>query len=247
VKSRREIFGTWHHSSQAFVQAAAASQASAHLNNPSGRQPFHYLTDYLSQLSQNWWQLSPPEMEVLDWGCGLGQVSFLLQELGFRPTSADLPDYPCRVFLEHAGLGMVNLEHEWQLPFEPNSFHVVTSFGVLEHVSQEVESLREIRRILKPGGLFFCVNLPRSFSWTQRVAHLQGNYYHDRLYRRRDVHKLMKEVNFGILEMWERQVFPKNTIRYFKPDLLERLDQGLCDWTPLRWLSTCLEFVAYKL
>ncbi len=142
---------------------------------------------------------------------------------------------------------MVNLEHEWQLPFEPNSFHVVTSFGVLEHVSQEVESLREIRRILKPGGLFFCVNLPRSFSWTQRVAHLQGNYYHDRLYRRRDVHKLMKEVNFGILEMWERQVFPKNTIRYFKPDLLERLDQGLCDWTPLRWLSTCLEFVAYKL
>ena len=244
--TRREIFGQWHEGSTAFLQAAQASPESRHLHNPAGRQPFLYLTDYLSQLSQSWWQLGPEQIQLLDWGCGMGQVSFLLHEHGFRPTSADRPDYPSRLFLERGKLEFFPLEHEYQLPFESESFHVVTSFGVLEHVPQERESLREIRRILKPGGLFFCVNLPRYFSWTQRIAHMRGNDYHDRLYRRKNVRKLMAQIDFGILDIWERQIFPKNTIRYPKPHWFERLDQWLCAYTPARWFSTSLEFVAYK-
>jgi ubiquinone/menaquinone biosynthesis C-methylase UbiE len=54
--------------------------------------------------------------------------------------------------------------------------------GVLEHVPNDQASLSEIVRVLKPDGLFFCFFLPTTLSWTQKVAHMRGNDYHDRLY-----------------------------------------------------------------
>lgn len=39
------------------------------------------------------------------------------------------------------------------LPFESASFDVVYSSHVLEHVSDEIQTLREMKRVLKPGGV----------------------------------------------------------------------------------------------
>lgn len=41
-----------------------------------------------------------------------------------------------------------------QLPFADNSFDAAWSYAVLEHVDDPQRSLEEIRRVLKPGGLF---------------------------------------------------------------------------------------------
>ena len=78
------------------------------------------------------------------------------------------------------GIQVRPLEHEYNLPYDDNAFDIVLSVGVLEHVPNDVASMAEIRRVLKPGGLFF----PASFFqlnllWTQKVAHLRGNNYHD--------------------------------------------------------------------
>src|SRR3979490_609711 len=42
------------------------------------------------------------------------------------------------------------------IPFRDNSFEIVTAFHVLYHVSDISCALREVRRILKPGGRFYC-------------------------------------------------------------------------------------------
>lgn len=34
---------------------------------------------------------------------------------------------------------------------------------------EELASLAEIRRILKPGGLFFCYHFPQKSGWVERV------------------------------------------------------------------------------
>jgi SAM-dependent methyltransferase len=52
-------------------------------------------------------------------------------------------------------INVVELKHEYILPFDNSSFDVVLSFGVLEHVPNDLESLKEIYRILKKNGLFF--------------------------------------------------------------------------------------------
>src|SRR5688572_30482210 len=104
-----------------------------------------------------------PPGRLLDWGCGLGQMSYLLQRRGFDVVSYDmgetadaLPDLPLT-----RAVRIIRGIHPTTLPFESATFDVVLSCGVLEHVDEysgvrgnELISLREIHRVLKPGGFF---------------------------------------------------------------------------------------------
>jgi len=123
---------------------------------------------------------------------------------------------------------------------------VVLSVGVLEHVSNEPASLAEIARVLKPGALFFCFFLPTRFSWTQQVSRWTGDTYHDRLYTESHVRQMLSAVGLDILNCWFRQLLPKNSVRYPKFRLFEKLDLFMTENTPLRYFATNLEFVCFK-
>lgn len=66
------------------------------------------------------------------------------------------------------------------LPFAPASFDLVCLFDVLEHADDDAAVLREVTRVLRPGGLCFLSvpAWPLLFSENDRVAH------HRRRYRR---------------------------------------------------------------
>ena len=144
------------------------------------------------------------------------------------------------------GISIVPLTHPYQLPFDKEEFDIVLSFGVLEHVPNDLESLKEINRVLKPGGLFFCYFLPYPYSWTQKLAHLKGNFYHDRFYDKKKVNQLLQVSQFELLDFWHRALLPKNSINYPFYKQIEYVDQFFCDYTPLRHLATNVEFVAVK-
>ena len=118
--------------------------------------------------------------------------------------------------------------------------------GVLEHVPNDQASLSEIVRVLKPDGLFFCFFLPTTLSWTQKVAHMRGNDYHDRLYDEKMVKRMMGTAGLKVLDLWYRQMLPKNTVHYPNFRLFEHLDQFLTEQTPLRYFATNVEFVCEK-
>ena len=188
----------------------------------------------------------PADVRVLDWGTGKGHISYLLRQEGFQVTGCDV-DQPTEdstfgqatpLLSEHP-VPVVPLDHPWRLPFDDASFDVVVSFGVLEHVPDDAQSLREIRRVLKARGLFFFSFLPYWLSWTQRVAHLRGDRYHERLYRKRDVDRLAADAGFEVEAMWHGQLLPKNSLRH--SDIRERVDRWLTWYTPLRYLATNLE------
>ena len=44
------------------------------------------------------------------------------------------------------------------LAFAANSFDFVISFQVIEHVKQDIELVREVKRVLKPGGKFIVIH-----------------------------------------------------------------------------------------
>ncbi|RCS46357.1 class I SAM-dependent methyltransferase [Bremerella cremea] len=43
------------------------------------------------------------------------------------------------------------------LTFDANSFDVVYSRAVFEHISDPASALKELRRVIRPGGVFYCV------------------------------------------------------------------------------------------
>lgn len=212
------------------------------LKNQATQIMYHQFGFYIKAVCKE--HFTNKEIKILDWGCGHGQCSFILKNLGLAVEAADVDERP---ILKNKGITFTRLTHEFKLPFSDDSFEAITSFGVLEHVPNEPESLKEIYRVLKPGGLFFCFNLPYFYSYGQRLAHLRDNYYHDRLYLESKIKKILKQSGYELLDYWHLGLLPKNTINYHGlTKSLEKIDQFLTRNTPLKYLATSLNFLAIK-
>lgn len=68
------------------------------------------------------------------------------------------------------------------LPFEPSSFDIVYSDWVLEHVDDPHAFIREVERVLKPGGWFFG-RTPNKFGLIAAGASLVPNRLHTKTLR----------------------------------------------------------------
>jgi SAM-dependent methyltransferase len=143
---------------------------------------------------------------VLDWGCGHGQISHLLLERGVEVVAFD--------YAEGSPATTVRLEHypdieahvsgePVALPFPDDQFETVLSSGVLEHVQRPGDSLRELHRVLRPGGRLLIYKLPNRLSYLEAIARRTGMYYHgalpdDRVYDRRSAVALLAANGFRV-------------------------------------------------
>ena len=251
---RQQVFSTpWPLDGQ-LTAVASTTPSHQFLENPAGQLPFIYLTRYVKAAAEAHFGRPFDQISVLDWGCGKGQVTKLIRDLG--PSTIEGCDIELdkedssfgqpTPILQRFQIPVTPLRHPFQLPYADSSFDVLLSFGVLEHVPNDIASLTEIRRVLTPGGLFFCFYLPTVLSWTQKVAHTRGNNYHDRLYSRRQVEKMLSSNGLNLLDFWYRSLLPKNTVHYPAFRTFERLDQWFTRHTPLRHFATNIEFASAK-
>ncbi len=91
--------------------------------------------------------------DLLDAGCGTGGTTIFLQRFG-TVTGVDFsPD--ALAFAQSRGLKRLVRGSVSQLPFPDDRFDALTCFDVLYHrgVADIVDSLREFRRVLRPGGI----------------------------------------------------------------------------------------------
>lgn len=227
------------------------------MTNPAVVHIYDYLVQYTRRMMLDVSTDADRTLDVLDWGSGKGHITSLCQDhfpearvVSCDVTGDDVADDSTfgqtTPLIERRGIDVVPLRDPIELPFDDASFDAVLSFGVLEHVANDVRSLSEIRRVLRPGGHLFCYFLPRRWSWTQWVERRRGCTYHDRLYDRHQVRAMLRMTGYDLVDLWHRQLLPKNSFRYPSTRAFERLDQTLVRWTPLRYLTTNLEFVARR-
>ena len=193
---------------------------------------------------------------TLDWGCGFGQMSHLLRERGIEVVPFDYRpgrDAPGVEPLERYPELEAHVSPDpVALPFPDDSFDSVLSCGVLEHVRDPDGSLEELRRVLRPGGIFYVYNLPNRWSWTERIARLLGFYYHgklpdDRVYTLRSAVSLFERHGYEVREARRARMLPlalrgKLATRAARPIWL--LSSFLERIPGVNQLATTLELVA---
>ena len=94
---------------------------------------------------------------ALDVGCGAGFVAGHLHRLGWSVVGLDRADYRAT-----SGFDFI-LGRAETLPFPSESFSIVVSNHVIEHVADAAAHLREVRRVLASGG-FAYVATPNRFA-----------------------------------------------------------------------------------
>jgi SAM-dependent methyltransferase len=87
---------------------------------------------------------------ILDVGCGTGANLKMLAAFG-KAEGVDISPQAVD-FCHERGLDSVKLGAIEQLPYENNSFDLVTALDVIEHLDDDAAGLREMRRVLRRDG-----------------------------------------------------------------------------------------------
>ncbi len=94
------------------------------------------------------------EKDILDLGCHTGYGTRIIRASGARVTGVDVSPAAidiARQKYSSAGIEFLRLDGR-SLPFADCSFDIVTSFKVIEHLTDHRQFFAEIRRVLRPGG-----------------------------------------------------------------------------------------------
>ncbi|MGC6042860.1 class I SAM-dependent methyltransferase [Enterobacter kobei] len=124
-----------------------------------------------------------PQAHVLDLGCGAGHASFTAAQQVAKVTAYDLSSQMLDVVAEAArekGLSNVDTRQGYaeSLPFDDASFEVVISRYSAHHWHDVGQALREVKRVLKPGGIFIIMDVmspghPVRDIWLQTIEALR--------------------------------------------------------------------------
>ena len=93
------------------------------------------------------------KFDLLDIGCSVGATLEAASYFPCRAVGVDV-SADAVAYCQERGLNAQQVEG-LALPFDSDSFDVVVNWHVLEHVEDVRKTLREWRRVLKPGGILF--------------------------------------------------------------------------------------------
>ena len=118
------------------------------------------------------------KQNFLEVGCGNGAVSkYVAKKYLLNVTGVDID--PKQIQLAQESVDDIPDIHFLEvdatnLPFQDNDFDIVLSFGVMHHISNWLDALREIRRVLKPKGYFIYADI----IFTDLVAKFGRSFKH---------------------------------------------------------------------
>ena len=124
--------------------------------------------DYIFNIAKHTGITPQAEWNILDFGCGRGELVCSLRERGYTAFGFDIYNYLDSHCLDKPWFSMSNpkrngfkLEEPFALPYESGSIDMIISQEVLEHVMDPEPTLREFARVLRPGGVAINLYPPR--------------------------------------------------------------------------------------
>jgi len=119
----------------------------------------------------------------LDIGCATGNLVQRLLELGVDAYGVDISAYAISRSPVKDRLKQVDIVSE-RLPFESNYFDLITMLEVIEHISNEENILKEMRRVLKEDGIIYITTPTPKAPPTPEHINIHTESYWVRLFRK---------------------------------------------------------------
>jgi cyclopropane fatty-acyl-phospholipid synthase-like methyltransferase len=219
------------HYDQAWVKGLAA-----------GREELGNLQTNLEFLTQV--GLLRPADHILEIGCGIGSLVAALTGQGYDIIGTDISPAAIRYGCTKYGAARLEVSPAEVLNYDDASFDKVLSFDLLEHVVEVEAHLREVRRVLRPGGYYllqtpnkwsnilFEVLRTRSFGWRR---------YHPSLHTPGQLRRRLRRHGFDI------RFVKMNPINEFTRRKLRQLGPlgGIVRHVDFRRLPLCLQTNLY--
>lgn len=148
-------------------------------------------------------------VRLLDMGCGGGRHAYEAWRRGATVVALDLDEQELKGVgyvvgqmlddgeLPHGAIGGPTRASALALPFPDATFDAVITSEVLEHIWDDRGAIRELVRVLRPGGRM-AVTVPTR--WPERVSWAIDHRYHDRpgghvrIYRQHELELRLEEA-----------------------------------------------------
>ncbi len=153
---------------------------------------------------------------ILDVGCGTGALLKYFSRYG-SAQGVDM-DEDAIAFCHMRGAHSVQKVGPLPLPFEDDTFDLITILDVLEHIDDDEGTLRELYRILRPGGMLMISVPAYQFLWGPQDEISK----HKRRYIAPQIRVLLKQTGFQVkkLSYFNTILFPVvAVIRVLRPYL----------------------------
>jgi ubiquinone/menaquinone biosynthesis C-methylase UbiE len=103
--------------------------------------------------------------KLLDVGCGTGFITNLATEFFDEIHGVDITPAMIAKVPRDSGKVALHIAQAEAMPFPEACFDAVTAYSFVDHVSDQSALLREVARVLKPGGIFYADLVPNRLFW----------------------------------------------------------------------------------
>jgi len=110
---------------------------------------------------------------ILDLGCGDGYWSERFKKLGYSVAAIDGEAVYPNINADYKYKDMILCDANKVLPFPDSCFDAVWCSEVIEHLANYKLTSAEIKRVLKPGGIYI-ITTPNSFFWLHYFLKIFG-------------------------------------------------------------------------
>jgi len=233
-------------------QAVEFAERYRELNEDAYRSCFSYSRKRLAILLESYLPQRGDGLRLLDVGCGTGHHMASLRDRGFEVAGVDgSAEMLEQARLNNPGSHIRQADVE-SIPFEDKSFDFVVCIEVLRYLPDPEPCIREMARVLKPGGVCLATAAPtlnmNGYYLVNRIANMRkvGNLVQLKQFftTSRRLRSDFKQAGFSQTEISGVYSGPVNWVERLTPRALptvlrrwESLDKHLADQPFLREFS----------
>ena len=198
---------------------------------------------------------------VLDLGCGVGHISYILAKQGYDVIASEIFDETPLYIKKY------NSFYEKKIPYVPanilednhsltkETFDAIVLCGVLEHVPDMQLFLQKIFDILKPGGKLFIQQFPNKYSFFEKINDFRGSSSHEIRLSKYELSLLTTFSSYKVTHASYHQFlpyalngFPKfiKNFYYKIPSIVRTVDKFFYKFPLTRLGSTSIQIICLK-